>query len=240
MGDFSAEDLFEAVDRTVLARLARHGTAAPPVDAVRLAKDGFGLPIRFAEPEGTPKEYGDRPVRKQKGEVVLNPDSPEETHHAACARGIARILVPEILETLGVVPGTENRGATNSLVGVVAPRLLMPTKWFDRDARRANYDVRKLAEIYSTVPEILIAWRLLDLEEICVISVVEDGTVSARRGNRAAAGRTLTAAEQRCVAIVSETREPASARADGWSARGWPASTGAFDRIILRAVPDEL
>ena len=93
---------------------------------------------------------------------------------------------------------------------------------------------------YPTAGYELIALRWLDFEEPCVVAVVDDGMVATRRGNVAAPGRTLTAAEARCVAKVSEARDPAKVRADGWTCWGWPVTTGPFNRIILRSVPDDL
>lgn len=242
MSDFTAEDLFEATDRVIAAVLARNGVEEPPVDALVLARDEFRLVIKYAEEEEDARgRFGDRPrPRPRKNEVVLRPESPEEVHHTVCARAIARLLVPVILEKLGVAPGTENRGAEKSLTGLVAPRLMLPTRWFERDARKANSDVWALKDRYPTAGYEMIGWRLLDLEEPCVIAVVDDGEVSARRGNRAPAGKQLTPAEQKCLAQIGEKGEPVTVRADGWAARGWPVPTGPFNRILLRAVPDEL
>src|SRR2546430_225301 len=66
MFDFSAEDLFDAVDRLVADALRRHGTAGPPVDAVRLAQDAFDLTVREAEDEDEVRvgRFGPRPPRR--------------------------------------------------------------------------------------------------------------------------------------------------------------------------------
>ncbi len=244
MTEFTAEDLFEATDRVVVNLLTRHGITEPPVDAMSLAKEEFHLLVRFAEEEdepGTRGRFGDRPrPRPRKNEIVLRPEAPDEVHQTVCARACARLLVPVILEKLGVLPGTENRGAEKSLVGLVSPRLILPTRWFERDARRANSDVAVLQQRYRTATYEVIAWRLLDLEEACVVSVVDQGEVTARKGNRAPAGRQLQAEEQKCLDRIRDSGEAQTVRGEGWTARGWPVPTGPFDRILLRAVPNEI
>jgi hypothetical protein len=49
MSDFTAEDLFDAIDRAVAALLDRHRIEGPPVDALRLAEEEWNLTIREAE-----------------------------------------------------------------------------------------------------------------------------------------------------------------------------------------------
>jgi predicted transcriptional regulator len=242
MSEFTADELFEAVDRLVAELLARHGLDAPPVDALALAREAFQLAVRETEPEDEPQQgrFGPRPPRRRGREIVLRMDQSEEGRQAVCARACARELIPDVLSKLGIAPGTENKSAMNSLLGIITPRLLLPTRWFERDARKAGYDLLELKERYSSAGYEVIAARLLDLEEPCVIAVVDDGVVSSRRGNRAPATKKLTDAEQRCLALVGEGDEPRTVRSDGWTVRGWPIPGGPFNRIILRAVPDDV
>jgi hypothetical protein len=149
-------------------------------------------------------------------------------------------MVPVILTRLGIAPGTENRSAHSQLVGAIVPRLMLPTRWFERDARKTGYDLAVLKERYSTAGDVMIALRMLDLEEPCVVAVVDDGIVSTRRGNRVPATKSLTEAERICVEQVGKSGEVQTARRDGWTTRGWPVPTGPFNRIILRSVPDEI
>ena len=84
------------------------------------------------------------------------------------------------------------------------------------------------------------ALRLLDLDDPCVIAIVDDGTVSVRRSNQNQVGKKLTSAEERCLVKVSEERDPQKVRYDGWTSQGWPIPNGPFNRIILRSVADDL
>lgn len=241
MGDFSQDDLLEAIDRAVRTLLAGEGITQPPVDAITLAQDAFGLTVVEEEPddEPVPGRFGPRPPRRRSREVVLRPDQSPEAQQAVCARACAKELVPGVLAKLGVTPGTENRSAANQLAGLIAPRLLLPTPWFERDARRAGFDVLELKERYRTVGYELILLRTLDVDEPAVVAVVDDGVASTRRSNRQAVGRALLPAEVLCCERVRAEREPQRVRRDGWTAQGWPTG-GPFDRILLRSVPDDV
>src|SRR5258705_187514 len=61
-----------------------------------------------------------------------------------------REWAPAVLAKLGIAPGTETRSAKAQLVGVIAPRLLLPTKWFEKDARRLGFDLPDLKDVYPT------------------------------------------------------------------------------------------
>jgi predicted transcriptional regulator len=242
MGDFSQDDLFEAIDRSVRHLLAAEGVTAPPVDAVTLAQDAFGLTVVEREPDDEPEpgRFGPRPPRRRSREVVLHPGQSEAARQAVCARACAKELVPGILTRLGVTPGTEARGAANQLAGLIAPRLLLPGPWFERDARRAGFDLLELKDRYPTVGYELLILRTLDIDEPAVVAVVDDGTATTRRSNRQPVGRALFPAEVRCCERVRAEREPQRVRHDGWTTQGWPIPDGPFDRIILRSVPDEV
>lgn len=241
MGDFTADDLFDAVDRLVADVLRRSGCDRPPVDALGLAQDYFDLTVTEADPEDDRAgRFGPRPPRRWSREVVLRPDQSEEGRQAACARACAKELLPTVLAKLGVTPGTENRSAQGQLLSVIVPRLLLPTKWYAADARKAGYDLGELKARYPTVDWLTLAFRLLDLDEPCVIAVVDDGSVAGRRCNRFPVTKKLTPAEEKCLALVTETRVPQRARADEWTAWGWWVPGGPFGRILLRSVPDDV
>jgi len=243
MSDFSPEDLFDAVDRLVADTLRRHGVAGPPVDAARIAQDAFDLNVREAEDEDEVRagRFGPRPPRRRDREIVLRADLSNEARHAYCARACAKEMMPAVLTRLGIAPGTENRSAETHLVGVIAPRLLLPTKWFERDARRLGFDLLDLKDVYETAGYEMIALRMLDVDEACVIAIVDDGSVTTRRGNRSPATKKLTAAEQAALDRVGRYQEPRqTVRSDGWTATAWSVPGGPFGRIILRSVPDDL
>ena len=243
--DFSQDDLFDAIDKAVRDTLQHAGIAEPPVDALALAQDSFGIAVEYQEPEeDEPRQYGAPPKKRWRpNTIILRHEQSEEAQHALAARAVAKQLMPGIFATLGIVPGTENKSAERQLMGLVVSRLLLPTRWFATDARKCGFDLAQLKERYLTVGFDLIAWRMLDVdEEPCVIAVVDDGIVATRRSNRFPATKKLTAAEEACVEAVSASRanRPGTGVKADWTAWGWPTNGIPFRRIILRAVPEEL
>lgn len=242
--DFTPEDLFDAVDREVRSVLDRAAIAEPPVDALHIAQDLFDVEIRYAEDDEEVEQgrFGPRPPQRRRGGNVLTlrEDQSPESAQAMAARLVARQLLPPVLTKLGIVPGTENKSAQAHLLGVMTPRLLLPSRWFESDSRKAGYDLVAVKERYATAHAETIALRWLDLDEPCVIAILDDDAVGTRRANRFAATKKLTAAEEACAAKVRETAKPARVRTGDWTAWGWPTKGVPFGRIVLRAVPDEL
>jgi hypothetical protein len=127
-----------------------------------------------------------------------------------------------------------------SIANSVAVRLLVPTCWFAGDARSAGWDVAALHERYRTASQEVVAWRLLDLAEPCVITVVEDGRARRRRSNAWRVNRILSAPEQACQRFVHENGRPHAVRDGGWTVQGWPGVPAGRGCEILRSVVDEI
>jgi predicted transcriptional regulator len=240
--DFSHEELTEAVDRLVAGLLERAGVTAPPVDALALAENHLGIPIEWVEPEED-DDSGRRRPRPRSGAgstIALSPEMSAEQRQRVAADGIGRLLLPEVFHKVGVAPGTENRQFAAHVRALLVARVLVPTKPLRAALRECKYDVPALHRVFRTASMEAVAARLLDLDEPCVIAVVDDGVVARRRGNRAPAARKLTAAEQECVDRVTELDLPHRARVGGWTAWAWPVPGRPFRRILLRAVPDDV
>ena len=239
--DFSSEELFEVVDRLVAGLLERAGVVAPPIDALAIAEDHLGIPVEMVDP-AEEDENGRRRARARPAipGIVLSPEMTEEQRHKAAADGIARTLLPEILRKLDVPPGGEHTPFAAHVRKVVAGRLLVPTRLFRSTPRACKFDLPALKELFATAAPELIALRWLDLDEPCVVSIVDDGIVVTRRGNRSPAAKRLEPPEQTCHDRVAELDLPHRIRADGWTVQGWPVSGRAFRRILLRAVPDDV
>jgi predicted transcriptional regulator len=239
--DFSHEELTEAIDRLVAGLIERAGVTAPPVDALVVAESHLGIPIEWVELADEDESGRRRPRVKQSGTgIALTADMSPEQRQRVAADGIARALLPEIYRKVDVVPGTESKQFAAHVRGLAAARVLIPTRLLRTALREHKYDVPALQGAFRTASMEAVAARLLDLEEPCVISVVDDGIVASRRGNRAPAPRKLTDAEQECVDRVMELDLPHRARTGRWTAWGWPVPVRPFRRIILRAIPDEV
>ncbi|MEO2091412.1 MAG: hypothetical protein ABGY75_18295, partial [Gemmataceae bacterium] len=163
MSEFTPEELFDTIDRQVADLLARFGIDSPPVDALALVQEAFGYSVREEEPDDEPRQYGDRPRARPRGrQLVFQPTHSDAAKQSLAARACAKEMIPAILSKLGVVPGTEQKSAQGQLVGLIAPRLLLPTRWFATAARRGNSDLLRLRETFPDVALELIALRLLD------------------------------------------------------------------------------
>jgi hypothetical protein len=239
--DFSQDELFDAIDRIVAGLLERAGVLAPPVEALAIAEEHFGIPVEVVEPAEEDERGRRRPrARSASAGIVLSPDMTVEQQHKAAAEGIAKALLPEILRKLDVPLGSENKQFAAHVRGLVVGRLLVPTKLLRAALRDCRYDLAELKKRFATASEEMIALRWLDLDEPCVVSILDDGIVVTRRGNRNPAGKKLETAEQTCHDRVAELELPHRVRADGWTVQGWPVPGRAFQRIILRAVPDDV
>jgi hypothetical protein len=239
--DFSQEDLFDAIDRLVNGLLERAGVIHPPVNALQIAENHLGIPVDVVEPVEEDERGRPRPRSRPQGSgIVLSPDMTEEQQQKAAAGGIARALLPDILHKLGVPPGTENKQLSSHIRGLVVARLLVPNKLLRTALKDCRYDVLALKKAFTTATTEAVALRLLDLDEPCVIAIVDDGVVAVRRGNRLPASKKLEPAEQTCLDQIMKLDQPQRIRAGEWTVHGWPVPDRPFRRIILRAVPDDV
>ena len=238
--DFSQEDLLDACDRLVAGLLERAGVTEPPVDALRIAEDHLGIPVEFAEPEEDERGRHRQSARRPAGGIVLSPHKTEEQQQTAAARGVARALLPDLLRKLDIVPGSESKQAAAHFRSLLASRILVPARLLRAALRNCKYDVPALHEAFATASFETVALRLLDLDQPCVIAIVDDGVVATRRGNQMPVAKKLTPAEQACLDRVMEQDLPHTVRAEGWTAHGWPVPNRPFRRVVLRAVPDDL
>src|SRR5262249_25635437 len=140
--------------------------------------------------------------------IVLSSDMTEEQRQKSAANGIARALIPDILRRLDVLPGAETKQFAAHVRGLVIGRLLVPTKLLRGALRECKYDLMALKEGFATPTAEMIALRLLALDEPCVISIVDDGVVAVRRGNRSPATKRLEPPEQACHDRVAELELP--------------------------------
>lgn len=238
--DFSLEELIDAIDRLVAGMLERAGVTAPPVNALAIAEHHLGIPIEVVEP-AEEDDSGRRPrSRASGGGITLSTNMTAEQRQRAAADGIARLLLPDICRKVGVVVGSESRQFAAHVRTLIVARVLIPNKLLRAALRDCKYDVPELHARFRTASMEAVAGRLLDLDDFCVIAVVDDGVVASRRCNRMPVNRKLEPAEQECVDRITELDLPYRARAGEWTAWGWPVPNRPFRRIILRAVRDDV
>ena len=238
--DFTQEELVEAVERLVAGLLERAGQAEPPVDALRIAEEHLGIPVTEEEPEEDERGRPRAGSRRKSDGIVYSKHATEEQRQMIAALGIARALLPDLLRKFGIEPGTENKQGAAHIRSLIIARLLVPTRQLKSSLRSCKYDLAELKKFFRTASLETIAHRLLDLDDPCVIAIVDDGVVSSRRGNASAVSKKLTPAEQKCLTRVMEQDLPDVQRLEGWRVQGWPVPGRPFQRVILRAVPDDV
>jgi len=233
--DLSRGELHAAVDHAVEQLLADAGVTAPPVDVVALAQGHLGMTIRV---EDRPRRRAVRPNKDR--EIVLPAGLSVEQTQWAVARALGAIAKPDLLLRLGV-PAEEQKGLTGaSLAEMYATHLLLPTRWFASEARALGFDVAALHKVFTTASAEMVAWRLLDLDEPCVITVVDNGAVVRRRSNAWHVNRTLSPPEQECQHEVHHNHRPHVVRSSGWIVQGWPVDGAEGRREILRSERGEV
>src|SRR5207237_7038946 len=117
-----------------------------------------------------------------------------------------------------------------------AYRLLVASMWFATDAPQCDYDVLELKRRYRTASHEVIAWRMLDLPEPCIITILDNDHISRRRSNALRVRKKLEAPEQECQRYVHFYSRPTVVRENGWTVQGWPVHQADWKREILRSV----
>ncbi len=225
--DLSRDEVVAVVDEVASELLARAGVQQPPVDALALARH-LGLEVAFAEEQAR--------GRRPRGKVVIDPDQPAERQQWTAAHAIGEHLKPELLSRLGLDAAQPLPGG--SLANLFACRLLVPTCWFAADAPALGYDVARLKERYALASTEVVALRLLDLPEPCIITIVDNGHIWRRRSNTWRVRKQLEPAEQACQSYVHEHGRPQLVNTGGWTVQGWPFHRPDWKREILRSVVD--
>lgn len=234
--DLDREDVVTLIDRTVQDLLEKADLSAPPVDAIALAQRHLGMVVcldRRQPQRGRAQRSGGRQ------QIYLRPEPTEERHQWTVAHEIGEHLKASLLERLGVAPRQTPALAGESLANLFAYRLLVPSVWFAADAAEMAYDVLELKRRYRTASHEVVAWRLLDLPEPCIISIVDNSHVSRRRSNSWPITRRLEPPELECQEYVNYYSRAHMVCRDGWTVRGWPVHQADWKREVLRSVVEE-
>jgi hypothetical protein len=224
--ELTREDVTAAADAVIDELFEAAGVTTHPVDAVALARH-LGLVL-------TPDHPG-----RGRGPGTLRPVPTAERLQWTAAQEVAVRLRPAFLVRLGLSEDGPHPLFAESPTNLLAQRLLLPTVWFTASARACGHDVLELHAVYPTASPAAVAWRLLDLAEPCVISVIDNGTVTQRRSNAWRVPRGLTEAESECQRCVHQDSRPRRVRTHGWDVHGWPIHQVDWKREILRGVVEE-
>jgi hypothetical protein len=234
--ELSREEIIEVVDRVIDDLLRGAGIDSPPVDAIALAQGPLQMVVCLDQRQEQRGRAQRAAGRKQ---IFLRPEPNEERHQWTVAHEIGEHLKAGVMERLGADPEKTRAMAGESLANLFAHRLLTPTCWFADDARQLKYDVPQLKNRYRTASHEVIAKRLLDLPEACIITIIDNDSVSFRRGVAVRAPKELAPPEKECQEYVHYYSRPRLVQADGWSVHGWPVHQTDWKREILRSVVEE-
>jgi Zn-dependent peptidase ImmA (M78 family) len=231
--DLSREEVHETVDRMVEELLAAAGVVAPPVDAIKIAQGHLGMIVcldRRQQQRGRAQRAGGQ------RQIFLRPEPCEERHQWTVAHEIGEHFKGDLLSRLGLEPGQTRAMAGESLANLFAYRLLVPTAWLRDDAPACDFDLLQLKTRYATTSHEVISWRLLDLPQPCIITVVDNDRIHRRRSNAWRVRKELHAVEAECQRRVSSSGEPHVLARDGWTVQGWPVHKAEWKREVLRSV----
>jgi Zn-dependent peptidase ImmA (M78 family) len=229
------DDLLAQVDLAVAELLADAGVDVPPVDAIAIAQRHLGMVVCLDKRQ---TQRG----RAQRGaggrQIYLRPEPTVERHQWTVAHEIGEHMKPALLSRLRVEPADAKAMMGESLANLFAHRLLVPTRWYAEDAPAFNYDLLALKQRYATSSHEVLAWRLLDLAEPCIITIIDNERIHRRRSNAWPTRRELTPAESKCQRHIHLHGKPNRQSENGWTVQGWPVHTPDWKREILRSVVD--
>ncbi|MGQ0637151.1 MAG: ImmA/IrrE family metallo-endopeptidase [Planctomycetaceae bacterium] len=217
-----------SVDAAAIECLKRAQISGPPVDAFKLARRleidvvvdaGQTSRGRLARVGGRPAIFIQPDDRLERQQWAVAHELGEALAHEACCEG-----APDDL-------GASDR---EQLANLLATRLLLPADWFAHDARRLDCDLLQLKSLYETASHELIAWRLLDLHEPCVVTVFDQGRATRRRSNASDRAPPIDRRELGCWQEAHRFSRALDRRSDPLRVQAWPVHEPGWRREILR------
>jgi hypothetical protein len=236
MEGLTREEVGEVVEKVVEELLKAAGVCGPPVDAVAIAQRHLGMTVCLDQEQ---QQRGRAQRAGGKRQIYLRPEPTEERHQWTVAHEIGEHFKATLLQRLGIQPDQTRAMAGESLANVFAYRLLAPSRWFAADAPACGYDVLELKQKYRSASHEVVAWRLIDLPEPCIITIIDNDRIHRRRSNTWPTRRELSPAEQKCQRHVNQHSQSTIVREAGWTVQGWAVHQLGWKREILRSVVED-
>jgi Zn-dependent peptidase ImmA (M78 family) len=231
------DDVTRHVDCMIAELLDRAGVTSPPVDAIALAQGPLGMVVCLDHRQ-TQRGRAQRAAGRR--QIYLRPEPTEERHQWTVAHEIGEHLKPDLLRRCGIDPRDAKAMMGESLANLFAYRLLVPTCWFQGDAPALDFDVLALKERYRTSSHEVLAWRMLDLPQPCIITILDNDKIHRRRSNAWPTKRELLPVEKKCQQAVHRHGKPQRLADSGCSVQAWPVHQAEWKREVLRSVLDEM
>jgi hypothetical protein len=238
IADVPAEQVCGILERVAEEIVAEVRVAAPPVNAIAVAKS-LGLSVVRAEfPERA------RFARLAGGgrllpTIMLADDPRPERRQWAVAHEIGEYAAHRVVAELGIDPVDAGEAAREEIANRLAGRLWLPRAWFLADGIDLNWDLFELKARYATASCELIARRMLEMPPAVVVTVFDQGRLTWRRSNRAGRTPGHSAAErdarQAAHDVGAPTRCDEHELPEGVAdVRAWPVHEEGWKREIVR------
>jgi uncharacterized protein DUF955 len=234
--ELTPEEFSAALDSVAGEVVAALHRAAPPIDAVDLARS-LGLAVAWDD-----HQPGRGRIVRLRGfagsetqeSILLRPDPRRERLQWAVAHEIGETCACQVFERLRVDPREAPAGAREMVANQLAGRLLLPQPWFEVDGRACGWDLFELKARYQTASHELIARRMLDFSPPVVITIFDHGRRSFRRGNMPGRLVPLLPVELSAWQAAHQGGQPSAAADHRCAVRAWPVHEPDWKREILR------
>jgi Zn-dependent peptidase ImmA (M78 family) len=223
----------DAIDRVVDDLLDELEFLAPPIDAVAsLRRLGVEVAVDSSQPaRGRLKSLAGRPA------VFLRPEPRRERFQWSAAHELGEVNAWRIVQRLDAFDDGPAPRLREQLANQFAARFLLPQRWFLEDARRLRADLFQLKQRYATASHELIARRLLDVPPARILTILDQGHVTARIGSHGRSVPPLTPAEKECWMTACRTGRPDLRCVEGLKLAAWPIHESDRRREIVLATP---
>lgn len=233
--DVTAEEYSAALDEVAGELLDQGGCAAPPVNALLLART-LGVEVAWDRNLSGRARYVRlaQPHQGRRGAILLRPEPRKERRQWAVAHEIGEQAAHRVCERLGVDLTLAAPNAREQVANHLAGRLLLPRGWFYAAALECGWDLGDLKPTFVTASHELIARRMLDFSPQVVISVWDQGQLSWRRSNLPGRLPPLWPAERACTERVHLTGHSLRQESFPLSIAAWPVHEPHWKREIVR------
>jgi len=232
LDDHPLINLFNLLDLLVEEFLTASEILQPPVNPETLLKNkacsffGLGAPSRSKKPQLTSFDS-------------TEPNSNLIKQHWNQAQQLATALQIEA-KARWAKCNDEQSALGISWINLLAQRILVPTHWFKSLASSTDYDLPALKKIFPNAAYEIIALRMLDLPQTCIITLVDNSHITKRKSNHFKASKLLEPIESLVLNYVHENSRPKHLNENGWRISGWPVHQLDWRREILRSIPPDI
>ncbi|MFO1022841.1 MAG: hypothetical protein U0903_19415 [Planctomycetales bacterium] len=219
-----------AVDQVVSELLDRLQILAPPIDSLWVARK-LGIQLVTDESQigrGRCKRLGDRAT------FFIRPEKRLERLQWAVAHELGECFAWRVARSSGQDLDAGEGVTREAVANKFASRLLLPSRWFVTDAERCAGDLLTLKEIYRTASHESIAWRLLDLDQPTIITICDQGKITARKGNEFSPPRVLHPHEKHMWRESHERNCSVEWEQSELKIQCWPIHEPDWKREVLR------